>query len=94
MITEIFQQVEPLFAFRFIGLVGFLLYMTSFAALQFGWLSGGDLGYSFLNVLAASLVLISLMGEFNLPSAMIQICWIVIGGIGIALRLWRALPNI
>lgn len=73
--------------YRIAGLFGFFFYMASFAALQLKLLDGQGLTYSLLNVLAASLVLVSLVAEFNLASALIQVSWIVIGFVGICLRL-------
>lgn len=70
-----------------VGVLGFMLYMASFAALQLEWIEGRGLAYSIANVLAASLVLVSLSVEFNLASALIQVSWITIGVLGIALRL-------
>ena len=75
--------------YRIAGLLGFFFYMASFAALQFRILDGQGMTYSFLNVLAASLVLVSLTAEFNLASALIQVSWIVIGIAGILLRVKR-----
>ncbi len=73
--------------YRIAGLVGFFFYMSSFAALQFKWLDGQGLTYSLMNIAAASLVLISLTNEFNLASALIQVSWIVIGCVGLLLRI-------
>ncbi|MEM6277212.1 MAG: hypothetical protein AAF714_09690 [Pseudomonadota bacterium] len=72
---------------RVAGLLGFFFYPAVFAALQFGMLDGGGLMYPVLNVLAASLVLVSLAGESNLVSALIQVSWIAIGCTGIFLRI-------
>lgn len=83
-------QIEQLY--RVAGLLGFFFYMASFAALQFRMIDGQGLMYSSMNVLAAFLVLVSLIGEFNLASALIQISWIVIGLTGIMLRLRRRRP--
>ena len=69
------------------GLLGFFLYMASFAALQFRVIEGQGLMFPALNVLAASLVLASLTVDVNLASALIQIGWIVIGCAGIFIRL-------
>ncbi|MEL6642215.1 MAG: hypothetical protein AAFP98_13060 [Pseudomonadota bacterium] len=71
---------------RVAGLFGFAFYMASFAALQFKIIDGHGLTYSLLNVLAASLVLVSLTAEFNLASALIQVSWIIIGCAGVLLR--------
>jgi len=50
----------------------------SYAALQFQFIEGNGFLYPFLNFMAASLVLISLFENFNFPSLLIQISWIVI----------------
>ena len=75
------------------GVLGFMVYIVAFGAVQLGWLDGNSNAYSLSNVLAASLVAISLIQEFNLASALIQGSWIVIGLIGLALRLWKAWPS-
>lgn len=76
-------------ALRMIGVVGFILYIGGFAALQLEILDGYGPAYSIVNILAATLVLVSLIGEFNLASAMIQVSWIIIGVTGLALRIWQ-----
>ncbi|MDA7428670.1 hypothetical protein PGB28_09380 [Primorskyibacter aestuariivivens] len=76
-------------ALRMIGVLGFFFYIGGFAALQLEVLDGSGITYSVVNILAASLVLISLAGDFNLASAMIQASWIVIGFSGLSLRLWQ-----
>ena len=43
--------------------------------------------------MAAALVAISLLAEFNLASALIQGSWIVIGTTGLALRVRKAWPR-
>ena len=75
--------------FRLLGVAGFFAYLGSFAALQFNLLDGNSTIYSVMNVIAASLVLVSLFDQFNLASALIQSSWILIGLSGLALRLWR-----
>ncbi len=65
------------------GIGGVAVYLGSYAALQAGLLRGNGYLYASLNLLAASLVLASLMVEFNLSSAIIQISWIIISAVGI-----------
>ncbi len=67
------------------GVLGFLLYIAGFAALQTGHLDGNGLAYTLCSVSAATCVLISLAGAFNLASLLIQVSWICIGIFGI----WR-----
>ncbi len=66
-----------------IGLLGVGFYVFSYGALQFGKIDGNSLRYCALNGLAASLVLISLLNDFNLASAIIQIVWITVSLCGL-----------
>ena len=75
--------------FRALGVFGFLVYIGSFAALQLRLIDGNGLAYSLANLVAASLVLISLIYDFNLASALIQVSWIIVGVVGVGIRLWR-----
>jgi len=68
------------------GLLGFAAYLGGFGALQFGALDGNSKTYAWINVIAASFVLISLYDAFNLASALIQVSWIIIGYVGIVRR--------
>ncbi len=69
--------------FQIIGLIGFVAYIGSFAALQTKRLDGNGAAYCLLNILAAALVLVSLAEDFNLASILIQVSWIGIGVVGI-----------
>lgn len=69
--------------FDIAGLSGFCLYVGVYASLQMGRIDGNSISYTFVNASAASLVLISLLQNFNLASALIQIMWISISVIGI-----------
>lgn len=64
-------------------------YLGSYAALQSGLLRGGGYLYASLNLIAASLVLVSLFAEWSLSSAIIQVSWIVISLVGLT-RIWLA----
>ncbi|MEM9715419.1 MAG: hypothetical protein AAF826_02770 [Pseudomonadota bacterium] len=92
--SDLFNQfyaylLENAFLLRMVGITGFCLYILSYILLQFEYIDGGQIGYSVLNTMAASMVLISLIVDFNLASAMIQITWIVVGVVGIRLRILR-----
>lgn len=65
------------------GLTGVALYLAAYALLQKGLLRQDDASYFWLNLLAASMVLISLTSEFNLASALIQLSWILISLCGL-----------
>lgn len=66
------------------GLMGFVTYLLAFGAVQCGWMDGNGLGYSLGNMFAAAMVGVSLLAEFNLPSALIQTSYLLIGAVGVA----------
>ncbi|MCE8008688.1 hypothetical protein [Aestuariivita sp.] len=70
-----------------IGLLGFSLYMLNYTSLSLRWVSGDSVQYLAMNMAAATCVLVGLTTQFNLPSAMIQVFWIVLSVFGIVLRL-------
>ncbi|MEM7258468.1 MAG: hypothetical protein AAF404_13905 [Pseudomonadota bacterium] len=69
--------------FEFIGVAGFIFYMLAYALLQMGKLSGHGYAYTLLNMIAAILVLISLIHQFNLASLLIQVSWVAISIYGL-----------
>lgn len=70
-----FQNVT---VFDTIGIVGVVFYMGAYAALQFGLIIGRGVLYPAMNALAAFLVFISLLDQFHLASAVIQVLWFAI----------------
>jgi hypothetical protein len=72
--------------FRFIGVVGFGLYVTNYSLLSSRVINSDSLGFFAMNTLAASFVLASNYVEFNLASVMIQMFWIAIGFKAMAIR--------
>ena len=91
--TDAFLYLSDLGPAQLIGVVGFLLYLLSFGSVQLGWLDVNSLAYSLANILAASLVAISLTVDFNLSAALIQGSWIILGVAGLALRVHRSWPR-
>lgn len=69
------------------GVLGSILYIGGFALLQTGRICANALYYSCNQLTAASLVLISLVGAFNLGAFLIQIGFLFFGAIGLARRL-------
>lgn len=69
------------------GFAGVALYLLSYALLQMGVIRGQGYLYAGMNLAASALVLVSLITNFNLWSAIIQISWICISLFGIA-RFW------
>lgn len=72
-----------------IGNLGVLLIIGTYLLLQLERMPSTSLLYSLLNGAGALLILISLTQAFNLSSFIIEICWLVISGIGIAGALRR-----
>lgn len=66
-----------------IGFVGVVIYICAYTMLQMGVVRGATYTYACINLTAASCVLLSLTQNFNMSSATIQICWIVISLFGI-----------
>lgn len=69
--------------YQIAGYLGVAFYIGSYAALQFGLISGRGYLYAFLNLIGASLVLASLAEAYNLASAIIQVTWITISIVGL-----------
>lgn len=79
-ITNYFQDIMPL---QVVGVVGFVVYLLAFGAVQCGKMDGNSLAYTLCNLIAASFVGLSLLVEFNLSSALIQISYLSISLIGV-----------
>ena len=86
IMIEILQYLSAIGPLQLIGLLGFLVYISAFGCVQISRMDGNSAEYSLCNVLAASLVAISLFAEFNLSSALIQGSWILIGLFGLLKR--------
>ena len=86
---EFFQNVT---IYDAIGLVGVVLYIGAYAALQFGLIIGRGFLYPAANGIAAGLVLFSLFDQFHLASAVIQAVWIAISIWGVT-RLFVAMQR-
>ncbi|WP_424944423.1 CBU_0592 family membrane protein [Aliiroseovarius crassostreae] len=87
LIEQYGHDVDVALVCRSLGVVGFLSYMAGYAALQLRMIDGDGLTYSISKVLGATLVLISLTTDFNLSAALIQVSFLVIGLVGIVIRL-------
>ncbi len=74
------QLFESLTLPDVIGILGALLYLASYAAVQTRQLDGNGLRFTIANTVAALLVLIGLSRNFNIAAALIQITWLLIGG--------------
>ena len=70
-----------------VGYVGVVFLLGAYAALQAGRLSADAPLYSVLNLVAALLITVSLLYNWNAASFVIEMFWIAISAYG----LWRAL---
>lgn len=66
-----------------IGLVGVILVLVVYYFLQAEKMSSEGVSYSLLNLAGAALIMVSLFVDFNLPSAVIQVCWMAISLYGL-----------
>ena len=90
--TNFIEYLITIGPLEWVGVTGAVCYVTAFGSVQLGQLDGNSTAYSLANILAATLVAISLFAEFNLASALIQSCWIIAGVTGMALRANRSWP--
>ena len=69
--------------YQLVGVLGTIIYVGSYTLTQIGWIRAPGYTYSVSNLIAAGMVGISLLYDFNLASALIQLLWIVISIVGI-----------
>jgi multidrug transporter EmrE-like cation transporter len=66
-----------------IGNIGVVVLMITYLGLQLNKLSSDGLAYSLLNAIGASLVIVSLLFNFNLSALLMEVFWVLISLIGI-----------
>ena len=66
-----------------VGLIGAIMLMIAYLMLQLNKLSSDGLAYSLLNAIGASLIVVSLLVNFNLSAFIIEVFWILISFVGI-----------
>ena len=71
-----------------IGVLGVLLYLVSYFLLQIERLRFDDYSYLVINMLAAVLIIVSLISQFNLSAFLVEVLWAIISVVGIVLR-WQ-----
>ena len=67
----------------FIGNVGVVVLMVTYLMLQLNKLSSDALAYSVLNAAGASLIVVSLLYDFNLSALLMEVFWVLISFVGI-----------
>lgn len=78
------------FAFDLLGFVGVVFYLGTYGALQFGLIRGSSIAYCLGNLLGASLLMASLVNDYNQASLIVNTIWILISLVG----LWRVVRMI
>ena len=72
-----------------IGGLGVAMIVLTYLLLQLQRLDSRGLSYSFLNGVGASLVIFSLMYEFNLSAFLMELFWLLISLLGLVMWLRR-----
>ena len=67
----------------FLGNVGVVVLMITYLMLQLNKLRSDGLAYSLLNAIGASLIVISLLYDFNLSALLMEVFWVLISILGI-----------
>ncbi len=67
-----------------IGCIGVFLFLATYTLLQLGRMKMDGFLYSFLNMIASFLVLISLFEEWNLAAAIMEMLWAIVSAYGIS----------
>jgi hypothetical protein len=76
-----------------VGFIGVFGYLSGYFLLQVGSLNADRPGFTVINLVSAICVAYSLVFDWNLPSMMIQIAWIVISLVGLARMRARRPPQ-
>ena len=71
----------------FVGNIGVGMIVVTYLLLQLDKLRSSDLAYSVLNALGASLIVASLVVDFNLSALLMEVFWVLISFIGIGRHL-------
>jgi len=66
-----------------VGNVGVVVLVVAYLMLQLNKLRSDELAYSLLNAIGASLIVISLLYDFNLSALLMEVFWVLISFVGI-----------
>lgn len=66
-----------------IGNIGVAILMITYLLLQLDKIKSADLSYSVLNAVGASLIVASLIVDFNLSALLMEVFWVLISFVGI-----------
>lgn len=76
-----------------VGFAGVALILAAYFLNQQRWLRSDDWRFPAANLIGAMLIFVSLLFEWNFPSAVIEVFWMLISLWGIAQSLWRGRPQ-
>lgn len=77
------EQIMEYSTYDFLGNVGVFFIIISYLLLQLNKIESSNIFYSLMNLVGASLVIISLFENFNMSAFVIEIFWVGISIIGI-----------
>lgn len=66
-----------------VGNIGVVILMVTYLLLQLNRIRSDDLMYSLLNAVGASLIVVSLLVNFNLSALLMEVFWVLISFVGI-----------
>ena len=66
-----------------IGNIGVVILIITFLMLQLNKIPSDGLAYSLLNAIGASLIVVSLLFDFNLSALLMEVFWVLISFVGI-----------
>ena len=75
------------------GIAGVILLVITYLLLQVNKLQSAGLLYSLLNAVGASLIILSLLDNFNLSAFLMEAFWVLISLVGVVRYLRRPLPR-
>ena len=67
----------------FVGNIGVVMLVITFLMLQLNKIPSDGLVYSVLNAIGASLIVVSLLFDFNLSALLMEVFWVLISFVGI-----------
>jgi hypothetical protein len=72
-----------------VGIIGVVLILGTYVALQMERIDSRSVAYSLLNALGAGLVTVSLVFDFNLSAFVIEVVWVLVSLYGLVGALRR-----
>jgi len=67
----------------FLGLIGVGIIVVTYLFLQLGKLRSDALAYSLMNAIGASLIVVTLLINFNLSALLMEVFWVLISLVGV-----------